>query len=224
MRFRKDRFLKKKSGTQVIGIAGAGRGVGVTHTALMLANYLQSVCGVRTAVLEWNGHGDFSRFAQLCTGQKKDRESCRIQKVDYYPQADAGSLMKCVSAGYERVLIDFGAMEEVPDVEWMRCNAVWVLMSFSEWQMEAFWELAKEKESSMKESWQVFTVFGSEESRIEWNRRRKPEVLRIPLSVDAFTVTREVMEWADRMTGGGSFSGNVSRQNLLKRKRKDPRV
>ena len=47
---------------RTVGIIGAGRSVGVTHLAIWLANYLTGVKGQRTAVLEWNTHGDFRRL------------------------------------------------------------------------------------------------------------------------------------------------------------------
>lgn len=219
MRFTKNRYEHK--GPKIIGIAGAGRGTGVTHLTLMTANYLQSACGKKTAVLERNGHGDFCRFGKMCTGQKKEKDCYRIQEVDYYPKAGAGSLMECINAGYQWVLIDYGTIEEISYVELMQCGIVWILMSFSEWQMEAFWELVRQKESRITENWQFFTAFGSEESRIEWNKRRRPEILRIPFSVDAFTVTRELMEWEHTVIQKSSFLGNVSRQGLLKRKGKE---
>ncbi len=220
MRFAKSRRGNKETGVRITGIAGAGKGTGVTHASLMLANYLQGVCGRRTAVLEWNDHGDFRRLGKLCTGRAGEQVCYGIQQVDYYPGADAGRLMECRKAEYEQIVIDFGVIKEMTCVELMRCTTVWILMSFSEWQMEAFWELVGSKESSVTESWQFFTVFGSEESRTEWNKRRKPKITRIPLSVDAFTVTRELMEWMETVAGQGSFPGNVSRRGLLKGKEK----
>ena len=198
--------------------------MGVTHLALLAANYLRGAEGKKTAVLEWNNHGDFGRLGRMCTGQLRDISCYRIQDVDYYPQADGSRLVECLKAGYQEILIDFGSIEEQVYIELTRCGVVWIVMSFSEWQMEAFGELAGWEESRIKENWQFFTVFGSEESRIEWNKRRKPKILRVPLSVDAFTVTRELMEWGETAIRRHSFSGNVSRQGLLKRKRNEPRV
>ena len=85
---------------RITGIAGAGRGVGVTHLALLAANYMQGVQGKRTAVLEWNDHRDFDRLGKMCTGQLKEADCYRIQQVDYYPRAEGGRLMECLAAGY----------------------------------------------------------------------------------------------------------------------------
>ena len=190
--------------------------MGVTHITLMTANYLQAVQGKRTAVLEWNSHGDFERLGKLCTGQLRDVNCYRIQQVDYYPHADGGRLMECLNAGYQEILIDFGSIEKQVYVELTRCSAVWIVMSFSEWQMDAFWEIAGSKEDAGKKSWRFLTAFGSEESRIQWNKRRNPKILRIPFSADAFTVTRELMEWEKTALMESSFSENVSQRNLLK--------
>lgn len=171
--------------------------MGTTHLALLLANYLQGVWRKKTAVLEWNSHGDFSRLGRVCTGQQGDKECFRIQKVDYYPQAESSRLMKCVEAGYQEVVIDFGAIREEVFVEFMRCGFIWIVVSFSEWQMEAFGEFTGSKVSKGSRDWQFFSAFGSEESRKEWNKRRKPEVLSIPFSADAFTVTRTLMRWME---------------------------
>ena len=220
MRFARGRRGNAETGIKITGIAGAGGGTGVTHLSLMLANYLQGVCRKRTAVLECNDHGDFSRFGEACTGQTGPRTCYGIQQVDYYPGAAAGRLMECQKAEYEHVVIDFGIVKEMTCVELMRCSTVWILMSFSEWQMEAFWELMRSEGFSLKESWQFFTVFGSEESRTEWNKRRKPKITRVPLSADAFSVTRELMDWMETVTDHGSFPGSVSRRSLLKGKEK----
>ena len=143
MRFARGRRGNAETGIKITGIAGAGGGTGVTHLSLMLANYLQGVCRKRTAVLEWNDHGDFSRFGEACTGQTGPRTCYGIQQVDYYPGAAAGRLMECQKAEYEHVVIDFGIVKEMTCVELMRCSTVWILMSFSEWQMEAFLELMR---------------------------------------------------------------------------------
>ena len=42
MRFAKGRFGGGETEPWIIGLAGAGRGTGVTHLTLMLANYLCS--------------------------------------------------------------------------------------------------------------------------------------------------------------------------------------
>jgi len=208
--------VKGEMGPKITGIAGAGRSVGATHLALLAANYLQAVRGRKTAVLEWNSHGDFGRLGKMCTGRLRDAGCYQIQDVDYFPQADGSRLAECLTAQYQEILIDFGPMIKEVCIELARCSVVWIVMSFSEWQMDAFWEVVESKEDARRECWKFLTAFGSEESRTEWNKRRKPNVWRIPFSADAFTVTRELMEWMETTLMQDSFSGNVSQRNLLK--------
>ena len=57
---------------RTIGIIGQGRGTGVTHFCILLANYLSGVKRKKTAVLEWNTHHDFEKmtpFDQLISTQ-----------------------------------------------------------------------------------------------------------------------------------------------------------
>lgn len=54
---------------RTIGIIGAGRGTGVTHLAVWMANYLAGGRRERVAVLEWNHHGDIRRMVRFCGGK-----------------------------------------------------------------------------------------------------------------------------------------------------------
>jgi len=186
---------RRREEPQIIGVLGTGHAVGTTHFCILTANYLCSACGKRTAVLEWNGHGDFARFGSACTGEDRERAVYRIQDVDFYPGADGCRLADCMEKEYQRIVIDFGILKEQKNAELLRCHKVFLMVSFSEWQEGAFGKMDTWRESALHNGWQCLTVFGSEESRIQWNKRRRPAILRIPFSVDAFTVTEEEMAW-----------------------------
>ena len=47
----KKRKVRTSEASQIIGIIGAGRGMGTTHFCILMANYLCSGCGYRTSVL-----------------------------------------------------------------------------------------------------------------------------------------------------------------------------
>lgn len=195
-------WKKRKYGTkeapQIIGMIGTDRSVGTTHFCVLTANYLCSGCGEKTAALEWNSHGDFARFGDVCTGTGHRRTVYQIQEVDFYPRADGECLAECFQHGYEKIVIDFGTMKEPKSVELLRCHKVFLIVSFSEWQAGAFGDQNTWMECAIKNGWQCLAAFGSEESRIQWNKRRRPAVVRIPFSVDAFTVTKEQADWMRR--------------------------
>ncbi len=169
--------------------------MGTTHLCVLAANYLCGACGRRTAVLEWNNHGDFARFGSVCTGLSTMEKRYRIQEVDFYPESTGSILADCLHKGYEEILIDFGSLTEQNVGELLRCHKVLLTVSFSEWQMGAFGKPEAWEERAAKNGWLCLAAFGSEESRNRWNRRRKPAVQRIPLSADAFTVTQTLMEF-----------------------------
>lgn len=183
--------------TRVTGVTGAGRATGTTHLCVLAANYLCGACGRKTAVLEWNGHGDFARFGSVCTGLSAAESRYQIQEVDFYPKSTGSILADCLHRGYEEILIDFGNLAEQNAEELLRCHRVLLTVSFSEWQMEAFGDPDGWEERAAENGWLCLAAFGSEESRKRWNRRRKPTVQRIPLSADAFTVTQQVMEFME---------------------------
>lgn len=193
------RVQKVKPGDRIIGIIGQGRGTGVTHFCILLANYLSGVKRKKTAVLEWNSHHDFEKIRSVCQAGKKQR--FRVLEADYYADADGETLLECMKRDYQHIIIDFGEMTEENRVEFFRCDRTWTLVSLSEWQMDACWEFCAETGDVEKERWKIFVTFGSEEARREWKRRRNLSFIRIPLSVDAFTITGELMSWFARLMG-----------------------
>lgn len=174
---------------RTVGIIGAGRSVGVTHLAIWLANYLTGVKGQRTAVLEWNTHGDFRRLG--------DR---RILEVDYYGEADAPVLAQCLNGKYQCIITDFGEITEAGIVECTRCDRKIVTGSASPWQMDAFME-ALERGKHLDKSWQYAAAFGSGKTRNMMERRWHTPILEIPPSADAFTVTRADMDFFGKLLG-----------------------
>ncbi len=195
-----EKILRKKrckemSTSRLLGAVGVGRGVGVTHLCLLMANYLCSGCGKRTAVLEWNEHGDFARFGNVCTGSGQTESRYQIQDVDFYPESCSSKLAECLGRGYQEILIDFGSLSEEIYPELMYCQKIFCVVSFSEWQEGVFGKKRIWAEYAGKNGWLCLTAFGSEESRIRWNKRRHPFIQRIPFSADAFTVTEQVINW-----------------------------
>lgn len=187
---------KKTIAQEIIGIIGAGRGVGVTHFAIMTAGYLTGVLRKRCAVLEWNSHGDFGNMIKICgTGRKKGGgpdEADRILDTDYYERAGIDTLLLCKNAGYQAVIVDYGSVMEGNLEEFLRCDRQFVLGSFSEWQMKAFLEF-EGKGKRAERSWETIAAFGSEEARKNMEKRLGVPVRRIPVSVDAFIVTGEAI-------------------------------
>ena len=186
---------------QVMGIAGAGRGTGVTHFVIQAANYLCSCRQKKTAILQWNPQKDLEKIrAFLGAGGKEDSRSFkkkdhfRLLGVDYYYEGDPAVLAACMEKKYQEILIDFGEVRDEVFPEWLRCSEKILIADLSEWKLESFLGLFTEKEKTGKD-WICLTAFGSEIVRKEIERQFRLSVKRIPLSVDAFSVDIQTMEW-----------------------------
>lgn len=172
--------------------------MGVTHLTVLLANYFCSICGEHTAALEWNGHGDFDRLGRVCTGGA-EADVYHIQNVMFYPRADGAVLGECLRKHYEKIVVDFGVLGEQERAELLRCQKLYLILSFSEWQEGAFGSPQNWERDAQMYGWQCLAVFGSEESRKKWNRVRRPTVERIPFSADAFSLLPAQLQWLKRL-------------------------
>lgn len=182
-----------------MGIIGAGRGVGVTHLSVWMANYLTGVRRERTAVLEWNEHGDFARMREFCCGVEKceivRKADCfKVLDAEYYANAGAAELAACMNEDYRRIIVDYGEITGGNILECARCDRKVIVGALSEWQAKAFLEEAK-KAAKRDQSWSYTAAFGSEEARRELMKKLRLVCLRIPASVDAFAVTRGDMRF-----------------------------
>lgn len=159
-----------------------------------MGNYLAGVRREKTAVLEWNCHGDFRNMEQFCVEKPSGGQPFRILEVDYVAEAGAGELAACMNGDYRRIIIDFGEITGERLSECARCDRKVIVGAFSEWQAEAFLELVRGKPRRDK-SWSYAAAFGSEETRKTCEKTFGVEIWRVPLSADAFAVTRADMDF-----------------------------
>ena len=142
-----------------------------------------SVCGV---IFYADGKEDSRSF--------KKKDHFRLLGVDYYYNGDPAVLAACMEKKYQEILIDFGEVRDEVFPEWLRCSEKILIADLSEWKLESFLGLFTEKEKTGKD-WICLTAFGSEIVRKEIERQFRLSVKRIPLSVDAFSVDIQTMEW-----------------------------
>lgn len=183
---------KKKEDQKMIGIIGAGRSVGVTHFAFMTAGYLSGVERKSCAVLEWNRHGDLNSMKRICSKEKETKGVFRLLETDCYESADIHTLLLCKKSGYQTLIVDYGSISEGNLEEFFRCDRQFVVGSLSEWQMNEFVEFERNRKQ-VEKSWESFLSFGSEEARKHMEKKFHFLVRRIPLSVDPFIVTSEII-------------------------------
>ncbi len=149
-------------------------------------------------MLEWNGHGDFQRFGNVCRGIDRQTQYYKILGVDYFPAAAKDTLVRCMNGPYEVIIFDYGRIEDGNVAELIRCSKKLTMLSFSEWQMETAFHFFREPRRA-GEGWYYFTSFGSDESRREAGRRLHVSILRVPYLLDAYAVTKETISLFDQL-------------------------
>lgn len=97
---------EKKSGSKKIALVGVKRGSGTTHIGMLLADYLRQQQGARTAYLECNKTGTFSKLQECFYGYK--REYFRIYGVDYYWCNPEQQVEELFCQKYDYFILDFG--------------------------------------------------------------------------------------------------------------------
>ena len=171
--------------------------MGTSHLAISLANYLTGVKRKKTALLEWNDHGEFERIGRFAgkewreTDQSRNKgEVFRIMEVDYYKMADPSVLSFCLGRDYHYIILDYGEVTESSLCECARCDRKILVGSLSEWKAEAFLEVL-EQAGNRDESWRMAVVSGGEDTRREIEKLFRCRLQRLPASADAFRITRE---------------------------------
>lgn len=171
---------------------GLGSGVGTTHFAILLANYLSGVNRKKTTVLEWNRDHSYEKMRVICNARKRG-DHFSVMETDYFPAAGEDQLINCMSGNYHYIIIDFGDNYDNVRTEYLRCEYKFVTVSLSEWQIGAFLDFVRGGDIREKKELEYFASFGSEETRTEAEHSLHISLRRIPVSVDAFTVTKEIM-------------------------------
>lgn len=181
--------------TEVIGIAGSGRGVGTTHFSILTANYMTGVLRQQTAVLEWNKSKAFERMEQVCVSGKSMKQKAHIFKVldvCYFKNAGKQELLYCLNEGFHTIIIDFGSDLQDSESEFFRCDRKLLIGSFTEWQLHGLIALIT-KRNRRKAGLEYFVFFGSKETEREVRKQFHIQIRRIPYLADAFTITGEAM-------------------------------
>lgn len=177
---------------QSIGLVGSDRGVGVTHTAIAMAVYCRHIMGARSALYEWNETNTFSDIEAICKTKKLDNKSYRLHGIDIYKDGSLGDYLSVAQMDYEYIIIDFGELSEENRTHISRCQRCEYVLSLSEWKIDKSMELLLMPCERNKERRDYLTVFGSEENAEKIKRRFRRDIIRLPYSADAFTLSSDM--------------------------------
>lgn len=134
-----DKVIIKKEVKQVvskvmIGIAGSSARIGVTHNAVVLANYLRSR-GYMVAIAEYNHSRAFKDIQESFDEKLLDGSYFTIAGVDYYPESDTDRIGSILGKSYNFILIDFGSFVECDRVTFNKSDVRIIIAGSKPWEV-----------------------------------------------------------------------------------------
>lgn len=127
---------EKKEVTRItVGFAGTQGRIGVTHHAIILANYLRKK-GFKVALVELNESGDLEKIAESYDlGKSADYADYFVKDgIDYYPAANADTMLTLGTKAYNFIVIDYAAYETCDIDSFQHCNFKFILAGIKPWE------------------------------------------------------------------------------------------
>lgn len=195
------RGSRRGSYTVTIGVAGADEGIGVTHLVIMLANYLQSKEGCRTAAADMSSRQSIAVLRSLyehgCEAENEKKTGFfQMQGVDYYDAVTGQDIAGILQRKYEYVIFDFGKVQFTQySQEMMRCNIRILVGSCCEWKMKVFeTTLHNKMQFQDSGSWKYAVFMGACGVIHQFEKRYHIQIQRIPYEEDPFQIHRTHFE------------------------------
>lgn len=130
------REIKQVVSKVMIAFAGASARIGVTHQAIVLANYLRAR-GFMVAIAEYNDSQAFRQIQEAFGESTLDGGCFSIKGVDYYASADVNKIGSIVGKSYNFVLVDFGCYEACDRVTYNKADVRMIVAGSKPWEVEA---------------------------------------------------------------------------------------
>lgn len=188
----------KNIGPVIIAVTGVYKGVGTTHTAILIANYL-SARQAKVAIVEANDSQDFSRIECMYEGSRTPLDGTNkftINGVEYYKSGANVDLVSLLLEDYTYIVLDIGCYDGNDWFEeFIRAHKQIVVVSGCEWRQ---YEIARfhGKYPYKDQSRCVYTVPFAVKQTIDDIRSgvTNAQVVSIPCQPDPFRMNEAVEE------------------------------
>lgn len=191
MLYRHTQRKKEPLGKLVIGVVGLTKGVGTTHTALLLAKYCCRWLRKDTIFIEWNQNE--IKYIQEKYPFEDDLEERYIGKELYFlyhgirifPNIHEKQMGSVLGEDYECTVIDFGFLTPKCMKEYERCHIKIILSSGAPWKVHLLNEIPMYDNSSI-----CIPFLPSKELR-QFNKALSIPVYSIPYTPNPFKLSAE---------------------------------
>lgn len=182
-------------GTVTIAVMGIEANSGSTHTAILIANYLERK-GNKVAIIEANASNDFAKIANAydgVMGLQNDEQYFTIQEVDYYKSNYRYDVAELLELEYDYIILDLGSHRNTKYIEeFYRAHVQVITGHSSEWRQEKICEFAQLHSHRDQERW-IFCLPFSDKQTIADIEKRLGEgvVTGLPTHPDPYRNQRE---------------------------------
>lgn len=128
--------VKRAVHKRMIGIAGAEGNIGITHNAIVLANFFRKK-GFMVALAEWNISGAYQTICESFEESLFKEGYFTINGIDFYPGVDEERMQLVLEHSYNVIIIDFGCFSEENKGAFERCEDRLIITGSKPWEMDA---------------------------------------------------------------------------------------
>lgn len=168
---------KKHDGVKKIALLGTKSGVGVTHTGILLGEFLKEKMGASVAFVEKTHHGDIERLGEAVYGYSDT--PFVFQGIDCYSISGEEKFKKKEQA-YDYLILDFGTHKRKNRMELEQCEKKLVIGTLNLWEWKEYIRVAEYyKENLPKETLEYMVSLGDKKllPRVEKQLRSKVHFL-----------------------------------------------
>lgn len=178
-----------------IGMIGIGMGCGTTHLAIALANYLQSVLGRKTAVIELSGQHDLKDMLE-----KEGAGKQKLAGVRYFTDLKVGNIPEIMNSRYEAFVFDLGPDYTASREEFLRCDRKIIIGSISPWRVSAYERFLKNVIASENyETWEFLVLFANLLDKKKIQKRYGMHMISVPWIENPFYLEKEDLSFLQKI-------------------------
>ena len=187
---KKDRI---QDNPKMIGLLGIKPGVGVTHTGILLGEFLKEKLGAKVAFVEKNYHGDVEHLGEAVYGVSDSKFTFR--GIDFYPMNETEELEKQKDR-YDYLIFDFGTQKKKNLKELEQCEKKVIIGTLSLWEWQEYLRAAEYYKENIKEESIGYVVsLGNEKLVSKIEKRLRSRVCLLGPQFIGKTLSKEVEQF-----------------------------
>ncbi|MFP4698006.1 MAG: hypothetical protein ACLFMO_04800 [Eubacteriales bacterium] len=192
-----NRFNNVTAKGVIIGVIGVSRSVGVTHTAIMIGNYLAKR-GKKVALIELNHNYDFGKIEKAYEGPNFNSDvttDFKINKCIYYKNNSSLSLIDILAKPFDYYVLDIGFYQSTYFEEFLRADIKIVMGLVSEWKKDEifnFYEINNKFTSANQ--WLYGFPFATKNDIGDIKKYITNQLISIPFNPDPYIVKGDMQK------------------------------